>query len=228
VRQCSGMSPGLPRESWTPPAAERDTTMLGTRGDAPVYPFSCWKGGRALLRHRAWIVSAVVVAALTYAGVALSKEGVTTTTCGRDRCRTVTNGISGIAALPGRVSAPRNGRFYTVSLRTEINGRPEGWKIDYEAKAPDRPRARRPRPLVHGHPLGATHTRCATALLGSDPRPNADAIGTPHASLKARQQASVGWASVRECHQTDRCISLVSELGKRLRPRVHGEASPAQ
>ena len=108
--------------------------MLGTLGDAPVYPFSCWKGSRALLRHRAWIVCLVVVAAFTYASVALSKEGVTTTTCGRDRCRTVTNGISGIATLPGRVSAPRYGRFYTVSLRTEINGRPEGWKIVYEAK----------------------------------------------------------------------------------------------
>jgi hypothetical protein len=74
-----------------------------------------------------------VVAAFTYASVALSKEGVTTT-CGRDRCRTVTNGFSGIAILPGRVSAPRCGRFYTVSLQTEVNGRPDGWTIVYEAK----------------------------------------------------------------------------------------------
>jgi hypothetical protein len=75
-----------------------------------------------------------VVAALASAGVALSKGGVTTTTCGRDRCRTATNVIAGIATLPGRVSAPRSGRFYTISLRTELNGRPYGWKVVYEAK----------------------------------------------------------------------------------------------
>ena len=80
------------------------------------------------------VAAVVVVAAFTYASVALSKEGVTTTTCGRDRCRTVTKGISGIATLPGRVSASRYGRFYTVSLRTELNGRPEGCKIVYEAR----------------------------------------------------------------------------------------------
>jgi hypothetical protein len=74
------------------------------------------------------------MAALTSAGVALSKGGVTTTTCGRDRCRTVTNGVSGIAVLRGRVPAPRSGRFYTLSLRTNINGRPDGWKIVYEAR----------------------------------------------------------------------------------------------
>jgi hypothetical protein len=92
------------------------------------------KGGRALPRYRAWLACFAVIAGLTSASVALSKEGVTTTTCGRDRCRTVTNGISGIATLPGRVPAPRFGRFYTISLRTEINGRPAGWKIVYEAK----------------------------------------------------------------------------------------------
>ena len=85
-------------------------------------------------RHRAWIACLVVVAAFTYASVALSKEGITTTTCGRDRCRTVTNGISGIAILAGGVSAPRHGRFYTVSLRAKINGRPDGWTIVYEAR----------------------------------------------------------------------------------------------
>jgi hypothetical protein len=84
--------------------------------------------------HRAWIVCVVVVAALASAGAPLSKGGVTATTCGRDRCRTVANGISGIAVLPGRVSAPRSGRFYTVLLRTDINGRPAGWRIVYEAK----------------------------------------------------------------------------------------------
>ena len=84
-------------------------------------------------RRRAWIVCFVVVAALTSAGVALSK-GVTSTTCGRDRCRTVTDGISGIATLAGRVAAPRSGRFYTVSLREELNGRHIGWKVVYEAR----------------------------------------------------------------------------------------------
>jgi hypothetical protein len=86
-----------------------------------------------LPRFRAWTVCFAAVAALPSAGVAVSK-GVTTTTCGRDRCRTVTDGISGIAILTGRVSAPRLGRFYTVSLRTELNGRPAGWKIVYEAR----------------------------------------------------------------------------------------------
>ena len=84
--------------------------------------------------HRAWIVCIVVIAALTSASFAESMGGVTTTTCGRDRCRSVTNGIVGIATLPGRVSAPGHGRFFTVSLRTHINGRPAGWKIVYEAK----------------------------------------------------------------------------------------------
>lgn len=84
--------------------------------------------------HRAWIVFVVVMAALTLVGVAASKGGITTTTCGRDRCRTVTNAISGIGTLPGRVSAPRSGRFFTISLRMETNGRPAGWKVVYEAK----------------------------------------------------------------------------------------------
>jgi hypothetical protein len=74
------------------------------------------------------------MAALTLVGVAASKGGITTTTCGRDRCRTVTNAISGIGTLPGRVSAPRSGRFFTISLRMETNGRPAGWKVVYEAK----------------------------------------------------------------------------------------------
>jgi hypothetical protein len=87
-----------------------------------------------LPRHRAWIVCVVVIAALTYVCVAASKGGITTTTCGRDRCRTVTNGISGIGTLPGRVSAPRSGRFFTISLRMETNGRPDGWKVVYEAR----------------------------------------------------------------------------------------------
>ncbi|HUH22412.1 MAG TPA: hypothetical protein VLZ09_11110, partial [Gaiellaceae bacterium] len=118
--------------------------------------------------HRAWIVFVVVMAALTLVGVAASKGGITTTTCGRDRCRTVTNAISGIGTLPGRVSAPRSGRFFTISLRMETNGRPAGWKVVYEAKAPD-PRAGWARPLVHGHALGAADTRCATALRRGGP-----------------------------------------------------------
>ena len=85
-------------------------------------------------RHRPWIVCIVVIAALTSAGVAASKGGVTTTTCGRDRCRTVTNGIAGIGTLPDRVLAPRSGRFFTISLRIETDGRPDGWKVVYEAK----------------------------------------------------------------------------------------------
>jgi hypothetical protein len=73
------------------------------------------------------------MAALTLVGAAASKGGITTTTCGRDRCRTVTNGISGIGTLPGRVSAPRSGRFFTISLRMETNGRP-AVEVVYEAK----------------------------------------------------------------------------------------------
>ena len=38
-------------------------------------------------------------------------------------------GIAGIAVLAGRVSAPRSGSFYTISLREELNGRPVGWTI---------------------------------------------------------------------------------------------------
>jgi hypothetical protein len=69
----------------------------------------------------------VVVLGLLLAGVALSKE-VHVTTCGADRCRTVTNGITGIGTQPGSVSTPRTGRFYTI----EIEG-PYGWKVVYEA-----------------------------------------------------------------------------------------------
>ena len=75
------------------------------------------------------------------------------------------------------------------------------------SKAPDRPRARRPRPLVHGHPLGATHTRCATALLGSDSRPYTDAIGTQHASLKARGGDVRGSVSRIERHRLTTAIA---------------------
>jgi hypothetical protein len=68
----------------------------------------------------------------------------------------------------------------------ETNGRPAGWKVVYEAKAPD-PRAGWARPLVHGHALGAADTRCATALRRGGPRACTDAIGTPQASLEERK-----------------------------------------
>jgi hypothetical protein len=65
--------------------------------------------------------------ALTLVESAIAKE-IRTTACGRNECRTVINGISGVATLPGRIAAPRGGRFYTVALR--VNG--GGWKIVYE------------------------------------------------------------------------------------------------
>jgi hypothetical protein len=129
----------------------------------------------------------VVIAALASAGVAASKGGITTTTCGRDRCRTVTNGISGIGTLPGRVSAPRSGRFFTISLRMETSGRPAGWKVVYEAKRQIvRALDGRARSFM-GRALGAADTRCATALRRGRPRACTDAIGTPHASLEERK-----------------------------------------
>jgi hypothetical protein len=125
-------------------ARRMEQLLVGTSRDAAVYSW-CRKGGRALLRHRGWIVCFVVIAALASAGVAVSKGGVTATTCGRDRCRTVTNGIAGIATLPGRVQAPRSGRFFTVSLRIETDGKPIGLEGRLRSEAPDRPRSRRAR-----------------------------------------------------------------------------------
>lgn len=78
--------------------------------------------------HRALTVCLIAVFALGFASVAASKE-VRTTTCGKNHCRTVTNGISGIATLPGRIPAPRTGDFYTVELRGSY-----GWKVVYEAR----------------------------------------------------------------------------------------------
>lgn len=78
----------------------------------------------------AWIgVLIAVLALVLLVDVAISKE-LRTTTCGRDQCRTVANGISRIATLPGSVPAPRAGRFYTVSLRP----RTIGWTVVYEAR----------------------------------------------------------------------------------------------
>jgi hypothetical protein len=70
----------------------------------------------------------VLIALLAFAGHA-SAKGVSTTTCGESRCRTTTDGIVGIAVLPGSVATPRVGRFYTVELRG-----PHGWKVVYEAR----------------------------------------------------------------------------------------------
>jgi hypothetical protein len=70
----------------------------------------------------------VCLAALALSCTALAKE-IEATTCGKDRCRTATNGISGIGTLPGAVPAPRSGRFYTIELQG-----PYGWKIVYEAR----------------------------------------------------------------------------------------------
>src|SRR4029453_13830774 len=50
--------------------------------------------------------------------------------------------------------------------------------------SPVRPRGRMAAPALHGPQLGATHRRCATALLEGNPRACTDAIGTPHESLK--------------------------------------------
>jgi hypothetical protein len=82
-----------------------------------------------VIGYRPAVVVLVAVTALTVLDSAVAKE-ISTTTCGRNECRTVTNGISGVATLWGRIPAPRGGRFYTVSLRVESGG----WKIVYEAQ----------------------------------------------------------------------------------------------
>ena len=69
---------------------------------------------------------ATLAAAVALAGGASAKE-VVSTACGESRCRTVTNGVSGIATLPGAVASPRDGRFYTV----KVHGH-HGWKVAYE------------------------------------------------------------------------------------------------
>jgi hypothetical protein len=50
--------------------------------------------------------------------------------CGRSERRTVTNGIPGVAMLPGQVAAPRTGRFYVVMLQVRSSGR----KVVYEER----------------------------------------------------------------------------------------------
>ena len=71
---------------------------------------------------------ASLVVAVALAGQAGAKD-VVSTTCGENRCRTATNGVAGIATLPGHVPAPRRGRFYTVELPGG-----HGWKVVYEAR----------------------------------------------------------------------------------------------
>jgi hypothetical protein len=80
-----------------------------------------------MTRRRAWIGALIAISTLTFVDAATAKE-IRTTTCGRNQCRTVTNGISGIATLPGRVPAPRAGRFYTISLDEPLHG----WKVVYD------------------------------------------------------------------------------------------------
>ena len=82
-----------------------------------------------MTRTRALIGCVIACVALAHADAAISKE-IRTTTCGSNHCRTVTGGISGIATLPGRVAAPRTGRFYTVSSSLES----AGWKVVYEQR----------------------------------------------------------------------------------------------
>lgn len=101
---------------------ERERRFLGRR---PL--------GGDRLRRSTWIVLLVTLVALASADVASSKE-IVTTACGRDRCRTVSNGVSGIALLPTRVRAPSHGRFYTVAVRITANGESKGWKVVYEAR----------------------------------------------------------------------------------------------
>jgi hypothetical protein len=80
-------------------------------------------------RDLTWIAALIAIGALTFVGAASPKEG-RTTVCGRSECRTVTNGISGVATLPARLPAPREGRFYTVAVQLGSSG----WKVVYEQR----------------------------------------------------------------------------------------------
>ena len=110
-----------------------------------------------MTRTRALIGCVIALVALTFADVAISKE-IRTTVCGRHQCRTVARGISGIATLPGRVAAPRKGRFYTVSSNMDS----AGWRVVYERTAPDCSRRRPSGKLV-------SRTRVAAAHRGDAP-----------------------------------------------------------
>lgn len=85
------------------------------------------------MRRHSLSLVLVIVAALVTPDLAASKE-IVTTACGRDRCRTVVGGVSGIAVVPARLQAPSRGRFYTVAIRITVDGRTRRWRLVYEAK----------------------------------------------------------------------------------------------
>ena len=84
-------------------------------------------------RRRLLVALAVGAVALAGADAAWSKPTVSTT-CGGERCRTVTDGVSGIAVLPGRVAPPTDGRFYTIAFQLSVNGDSTEGTVIYEAK----------------------------------------------------------------------------------------------
>lgn len=51
-------------------------------------------------RYRALIAGLIAISALVVVDAAISKE-IRTTTCGRNQCRTVTNGIAGVRNAAG-------------------------------------------------------------------------------------------------------------------------------
>lgn len=86
------------------------------------------------MRSRCLSIALVIaLAALVVPGPAASKE-IVTTACGRDRCRTVVDGVSGLAVLPARVQAPSRGRYYTVAVRFDADGTVTRWRLVYEAR----------------------------------------------------------------------------------------------
>lgn len=70
----------------------------------------------------------VALVAATFTGVALAKAS--TKVCGSDRCRTVQRALDA-ATVRGAVSAPRSGRYYTISLH--VGSARDGWTLVYEA-----------------------------------------------------------------------------------------------
>lgn len=83
--------------------------------------------------RRPSLVLLVALAALVAPGPAAAKE-IVTTACGRDRCRTVVGGVSGVAVLPIRSRASSRGRYYTVSVRIDADGIVTRWMLVYEAR----------------------------------------------------------------------------------------------
>jgi hypothetical protein len=74
----------------------------------------------------------VAIAASAAVEVAPAKD-VTSTVCGRDRCRTTAGDITELATLGGRVQAPTRGRFYTVTVAVKGGRAAGGWKVVYDA-----------------------------------------------------------------------------------------------